>query len=238
MVPRRWTDEQLVAAVKTSTSAREVLDKLGLAVSGSMARTVKLHIVRLKLDTAHWINVPNPARIQFGNKAPLDAVLVENSPWSNRYIRRRIVGENIIPYACSVCGLSQWNNDAITLQLDHVNGNRKDNRLENLRFLCPNCHSQTVTWGTRQRRSQPPNIQRRSPTTCERCGETKLCRKSRLCRRCAGFLSPSKITWPPVEELAKMIEETSYLAVGRKLGVSDNAIRKHMLRRSDRTQGH
>ena len=61
-------------------------------------------------------------------------------------IRKIIIKENLIEYKCSECGIQTWNNKPLSLHLDHINGRSNDNRLENLRFLCPNCHSQTETY--------------------------------------------------------------------------------------------
>ena len=73
-------------------------------------------------------------------------LFVENSKAARSYIRRLLINENIIEYRCSECQLIEWNNKPLSLELEHRNGNGKDNRLENLTFLCPNCHSQTDTW--------------------------------------------------------------------------------------------
>jgi len=64
----------------------------------------------------------------------------------HRMVRQYLIERDI--YECSECGIKEWNGKSISLQLDHINGNNKDNRLENVRWLCPNCHSQTDTWGT------------------------------------------------------------------------------------------
>lgn len=70
--------------------------------------------------------------------------MVENSTYSNMTkFKSRLIKANLIEYKCSCCGITEWNGKPLTLQLHHINGNNRDNRLENLTFLCPNCHSQT-----------------------------------------------------------------------------------------------
>jgi 5-methylcytosine-specific restriction endonuclease McrA len=61
-------------------------------------------------------------------------------------VRRVIIKDDLIPYKCGECGISEWNNKKLALHLDHINGKNSDHRLDNLRFLCPNCHSQTETY--------------------------------------------------------------------------------------------
>lgn len=70
-----------------------------------------------------------------------------------KHIKKIIIRDNLIPYQCS-CGISEWLDKPLSLHLDHINGNNKDNTLENLRFLCPNCHSQTETYCGRQLRGR------------------------------------------------------------------------------------
>ena len=84
-----------------------------------------------------------------GNKyeISIDEIVIENSLYGNEYIKERIFHDNLIPYnKCIICGIENWMGKNISLELDHINGNHTDNRLENLRFLCPNCHSQTDTF--------------------------------------------------------------------------------------------
>lgn len=66
-------------------------------------------------------------------------------------VRSRIIKENLIPYKCNECGINEWNKKELSLHLDHINGNCWDHRLENLRFLCPNCHSQTPNYTGRNK---------------------------------------------------------------------------------------
>lgn len=76
-------------------------------------------------------------------------ILIENSPYSNiRSLKNRLIKENYLEYKCEKCGnKGEWLGKKLTLQLDHINGKNNDHRIENLRFLCPNCHAQTSTYG-------------------------------------------------------------------------------------------
>lgn len=84
----------------------------------------------------------------------MKTILVKNSTYTNRTaLKKRLVDEKILPYRCAICGNEgEWNSYPLVLQLDHINGINNDNRIENLRFLCPNCHSQTTTFSGRNRR--------------------------------------------------------------------------------------
>ena len=80
-------------------------------------------------------------------------IFTENSRYSNEFVKQRIVKDNLFEYRCSKCGIDSWQGETIVLDLDHVNGVNTDNRLNNLRYLCPNCHSQTDTYKGRNKNS-------------------------------------------------------------------------------------
>ena len=115
---------------------------------------------------------------------------------------------------CTVCGIGpEWNGIRLSLQVDHVNGIHTDNRLTNLRLICPNCHSQTETFAGRANRKPPKPRGPRKPAT----------RKSATRK--------SHIDWPETDVLAQMVRDTNASQVGRALGVSDNAVRKRLMTR-------
>ena len=143
------TDEQFVNIIKSSTNISEVLFKLGYTVKGNSwgYSQIKKRMTDLNIDSSEFKG-KSPI-IQHTAKVNPKKLLSENSKHNRNVLRRFLIKEDLIPYKCAICGIKEWNNKTLSLELDHINGINNDNRLENLRFLCPNCHSQTVTYGSR-----------------------------------------------------------------------------------------
>ena len=87
------------------------------------------------------------------NNVRKEDILKENCKHQRTVLRRYVIKNNLIPYKCAICGCTEWQGKTLSLELDHINGINNDNRLENLRFLCPNCHSQTSTYGSRNQQT-------------------------------------------------------------------------------------
>lgn len=81
-----------------------------------------------------------------GIPVKLHEVLVKNSTYQSNKLRKLLLNGKIKPHQCEMCGLSDWLGDPIPLELDHINGDKHDNRLHNLRIICPNCHATTDTY--------------------------------------------------------------------------------------------
>ncbi|GAK60892.1 conserved domain protein [Candidatus Vecturithrix granuli] len=149
----------------------------------------------------------------------------EHSKSSKAYLRKQLAEFRQMPYQCALCGIEpEWNGQELVLQIDHINGDHKDNRFENLRIVCPNCHSQTDTFAGKH--LPKPRKER----FCKECGAgiTRYS-KSGLCAACA-CKHQRKVERPSREELERLLETHSFVSVGRMFGVSDNAIRKWLRR--------
>ena len=117
--------------------------------SGGYRRWINEKIILLNLDTSHFTSrVRINGRLQYTT----NKMLAENSTIRRQTVRKYILRNNLIPYKCSFCGnTGEWRGKQISLELDHINGINNDNRLENLRFLCPNCHATTDTYAWKNR---------------------------------------------------------------------------------------
>ena len=234
-----YTEEDFVNAVKNNYSVRSCLLALGLSATGGNYAVFKKRVKALDLDTSHFTgkgHLKNRTH-NWNPKKSLEEILVADSDYMNRnQIKKRLLAKGLITYECSTCGIAEWQGKRLSLHLDHINGVNNDHRLENLRLLCPNCHSLTSTYAGKNKRRKPrkkisthkPRVKKQ--TLCVDCSAI-ISRKAQRCKSCQGkFNQPTKIEWPSVEELIVMVERTNYSAVGRKLGVSGNAVRKRIQR--------
>lgn len=149
------SDDDFKKIVAQSVSFNNCLKRLGYASHGNQNMfLLKQRINELKLSTEHFTRGGSGGYIP---PKPLNEVLVENSTYrSSNNLKRRLLREGLLENKCALCGNKGiWNGRPLVLQLDHINGNHFDNRLENLRILCPNCHSQTDTFCTRKSRTKP-----------------------------------------------------------------------------------
>lgn len=145
---RRYRDEDLIEAVRSETTVHGVLRRLGYEPNGGMFRAVVAHIRSLDLDTSHFRGQrwAQGVRRPSGRTRSLPELLVRGSTIRSGALRRKLISAGLKPAHCETCGLTQWRGEPVPLHLDHINGDHTDNRLENLRILCPNCHAQTTTW--------------------------------------------------------------------------------------------
>ena len=137
---------ELDVLVKNNVCFIDVLLELGYQRSGSMAKRLRERMDELGVDYSHFTG--RSAKPSSNPRYQLEEILVQNSPYTNIHsLKIRLVREGWLEYKCASCGNEGlWNGKPLTLQLEHKNGIHNDHRLENLCFLCPNCHSQTKTF--------------------------------------------------------------------------------------------
>ena len=144
---RKYTDNQFIDAVRLSTSYRQVLSKLGLKEAGGNYSVLKKRIQELGLDISHMTGQSYlKGKTHEYNKKPINYYLKENSHIQSFKLKNRLLDEGLKKHECEVCGITEWMGKPTPIELDHINGKNTDNRLENLRMLCPNCHAQTDTY--------------------------------------------------------------------------------------------
>lgn len=216
-----YNDEEFAAIIASSYSYAECLKKIGYSSnSGDATNVLRKRIKSLNLNISHFDMRP-PA-----TKRTEENVFCKDST-ANQSTLRRFYLKKYPMEKCSICGIFPiWNDKPMTLILDHINGSNHDNRLENLRWVCPNCNSQLDTTNARN-----PN---RKKYYCENCGKP-VCQKGvKLCQSCFKEQQKKtiidggqrKVERPSRDKLKELIRIKPFTQIGTQFGVSDNAIRK------------
>jgi len=229
----RYSEHDAREAVSSSLSYAEALRKLGLRPTGGNHALFRRYVDEVwKISTAHF----DPHRAQrvglSRQPIPLHEVLVEGSSYSRTTLKTRLFAVGLKARRCELCGQDEnWREGRMALVLDHINGVPDDNRLENLRIVCPNCAATFDTHCGRKNRVPATQL------ACLRCGTEFWPQRSgqRYCsRECGTRYKRSrdprpelrKVERPSYEQLMKDVTAMSFCGVGRKYGVSDNAVRK------------
>ena len=147
--PPLYTDEALAAAAARSVSYAATLRQLGVPVTGGQHAHLARRIRRAGIDTAHFLGQAHNRGTTWQRRDPLLALVVlpSGSDRPKTTLLRKAMLVSGVVEACALCGGDgTWLGQPLRLVIDHISGDWLDNRLENLRFLCPNCHAQTSTW--------------------------------------------------------------------------------------------
>ena len=210
-----YTENELKQIVKMSKSYRDLAKKIGYT---SFSGDLKIFLEERfsQFDTSHF-NKKSEV-----NKRNFEDVFIENSTVDQSTLRRWYLKGEYTPYICAICGQEpMWQGKDLTLILDHINGSNHDNRLENLRWVCPNCNQQLPTTNGKNRK------QILKKYYCQDCGK-EISKRSQRCQECASKIKRIALEDMPVtrEELKDMIRNLPFTQIGIKYNVSDNAIRK------------
>ncbi len=150
----KYTDDDLKQAILTSTSIRQVLTLLNLSNQGGNYTTIYRKVQRLNIDTSHFTGQCHNKGKTY-TKTPTTLYLNNTQPIGSYRLKNRLIKENYLVPICLHCELTVWQGKPMPLELDHIDGNSLNNNLDNLRLLCPNCHSFTETYrGKNQQRAK------------------------------------------------------------------------------------
>ncbi|NDB82601.1 MAG: HNH endonuclease [Alphaproteobacteria bacterium] len=220
--------EEFQKLVYQFQSLADIIRYFNLLPGAGNYTTLKKRIVRDNIDISHIkLGIDSNRNRQMRKKVTSKEVLANGKFISGSTLKKVIFREGLLEEQCFKCGLGNlWQGEKINLTIDHIDGNRHNNLLENLRILCPNCHSQTPTFSGR-------NIKNKKTwkNNCQLCNKKLHNKKSIRCRRCTNLNNRTKITWPENNQLLELLRSTTMESLAKSLGVSSNAIRTRLKRR-------
>lgn len=146
MKHHKYTKDQLVNAITSSTSVRQSLLKLNIAAKGGNYRVIKKAIKLYDIDVSHFKGQGWNKGNKYVSKRPIEDYLTNNFKIQSNKLRLRLLKDGIFSAICNKCENTEWLGKPIPLELEHKDGNSDNNELCNLELLCPNCHAQTETY--------------------------------------------------------------------------------------------
>lgn len=218
----KWTKEELESMAAECTSMSEFAAKIGYK-SKACFDIIRRKCKEFDISLEHFTGITKGAI-----KRTPENVFIKDSTATQTTLRKMYLKGEYTPYKCSICGQEPiWNGKSLTLTLDHINGQNHDDRLENLRWVCPNCDRQLDTFCAKNaNRETFYNYKEKKQTLCIDCGKPI----SEGCTRCVACNAKSKRTVerPEADELRNILLEAkgNFSAVARRFNVNDNTIRK------------
>lgn len=212
-----WDKKIIEEAVKNSYSYRETLRYLNFNTSGNNTSTLKRKIEEYNIDISHFtFSSSRKPKL----KHDISEYLQKNGRFIHSYkLKEKLFEEGIKENKCEICGNDTWLGKKLVCQLHHINGDNRDNRLENLQILCPNCHSQTENYCGSSNKSE------KEKHYCKVCGRELKWKHSTLCPQCSaknrGKMNLSK------EEFIAILKKYkgNRMLAGKEIGISETSVR-------------
>lgn len=224
----KYTKEVLEEAVKDVFSYAQLIKKLGKRQSGGLQHHLTKLVKFYETDVSHFKGKGWAKGTMSLNKRDKQSFInnilcLNGKGWNGSIIRDRLIEFNIKKYECEICNNTKWLNKKIKLELHHLDGNNKNNELNNLQLLCPNCHSFTDNHGVYNIKKDSGYV--KVTNKCINC-RCVVKNRSTRCVNCEHIRRGGLINKPSVDILKKEVKESSYIAVGRKYGVSHTTVKR------------
>ena len=218
----KYSIKEIQELANNCSSFRQLAEKLGYSMNGgTSSTTVKKYCEYYNINTEHFTNLPK-GQIKRNPKN----IFIKNSTANQSTLRRWYEKGKYTEYKCAICGLEPfWNGKELTLTLDHINGDNRDDRLKNLRWVCPNCDRQLDTFCSKNM-NYDIRKKKKQINYCKNCGK-EISTDSEFCIKCYG-LSIRKVERPTADDLQHILKENNgnFTKVGQLFDVTDNTIRK------------
>jgi hypothetical protein len=213
--------EKAINIMYNSNNISDFLEKIGERKGGSGYKRFYDYCKKYEINYNNYFKY----EIKKFKKLTLEQILVKNSSYSNtNSLKQKLIKLQILENKCNICNNNgEWNNKKLSLHLDHINGINNDNRIENLRILCPNCHSQTDTYCGKNINKK--NVENSKKYYCIECNN-EIWNSSTRCRDCYLIKRRKVKERPDKNTLLELLKTNSYVSLGKKFNVSDNTIRK------------
>jgi 5-methylcytosine-specific restriction endonuclease McrA len=221
---RKITKELIESVIKKCFNYSDVCRLLNKSTTGGSYELIRNRIKEYNLDISHFTFKNTRIQPYVQKNKTKEEILVDNNMYrlNNKTVKRALLESGFI-YCCSNCKLTEWNGLPISLDIDHIDGNWKNYTKENLRFLCPNCHRQTNTFGAK-------NIKKVKKIIPEKTNFKKITTEKNKVKKIKTKIGREHLRKvkdrPNIDVLLQNIQELGYCGTGRLYGVSDNAVRK------------
>lgn len=214
-----WNIRKIKDAVKESSSFCEVLRKINVPIQGNNSSTLKRIIKEHNIDYSHFTG--RAKEYKNGKKVDIYKYLSNEISTKASDLKKRLYSLGLKENKCEICGISEWNGKPISCQLHHIDGNNKNNNIDNLQILCPNCHSQTENF----RNKIVERYNKSEKRYCKICGR-EITKNASMCSVCSHE-NRRKVERPSKEQLINDWKENKCMVkLSIKYGVSDTAVRK------------
>lgn len=211
-----WNLERIKKIVPQCINFTEVLERLSIPRQGNNSKTLRRILDENNIDYSHFTG---RARVYTNTSISIKEYLSNRVKIKSGELKIKLLKEGLKENKCEICGITEWQGKPIVCQLHHIDGNNQNNNLENLQILCPNCHSQTENYCGKA------NVNK-TKYYCKDCGK-EINKGSVYCTICSHKHTRKVEDRPSKEELLQDFKELkSFVKIGTKYGVSDNAIRK------------